>query len=167
MFFSGHDLPGLKPQFIDDFARGLPTLRESLPAYASAKQIKSSSLKRYQSILRTHFSTWLDLNDPAFSEHCREFAQTNGAAVVEVGRGLIGALIKYLNAVHSLSICSPFAKLADAGLMPERAQPRARRLQEADMPSWRSAIDKLPERHRDYPIHVQWLWPTSRRLAGA
>ena len=23
MFFSGHDLPGLKPQFIDDFAGGL------------------------------------------------------------------------------------------------------------------------------------------------
>ncbi len=137
----------------------LPTLRDSLPAYASAKQIKTSSLTRYQSILRTHFSTWLDLpvtalNDPAFSEHCREFAQTNGAAVVEVGRGLIGALIKYLNAVHSLSICSPFAKLADAGLMPERAQPRARRLQEADMPSWRSAIDKLPERQRDYLLLI-------------
>lgn len=137
----------------------MPTLRDSLPAYAEAKNIKTSSLKRYQSILRTHFSTWLDLpvtafKDPAFGEHCHGFALANGAAVVEVGRGLVGALIKYLNAVHSLTIRNPFARLADAGLMPDRAQPRARRLQEADMPAWRSAVDKLPERQRDYLLLI-------------
>ena len=137
----------------------LPTLRDALPAYAAAKNIKASSLKRYQSILRTHFATWLDLpvtalKTPAFGEHCHEFAQSHGAAVVEVGRGLIGALIKYLNAVHSLTIQNPFARLADAGLMPDRAQPRTRRLQEADMPAWRSAVDKLPERQRDYLLFI-------------
>jgi len=137
----------------------LPTLRNSLPAYAAAKNIKASSLKRYQSILRTHFSTWLDLpataiSDPAFGEHCHQFAQTNGAAVVEVGRGLIGAIIKYLNAVHSLKIPNPFNKLADAGLMPARAQPRLRRLLETDMPPWRIAVDQLPERQRDYLLLI-------------
>jgi len=137
----------------------LPTLRDSLPAYAAAKHIKASSLKRYQSILNTHFSEWLDqsvtaMKTPAFGEHCHEFAQSKGAALVEVGRGLIGALIKYLNAVHSQTIRNPFGRLADAGLMPERAQPRARRLKEIDMPVWRSAVEKLPERQHDYLLLI-------------
>jgi len=137
----------------------LPTLRESLLAYASAKNIKPLSLKRYQSILNTHFAEWLDLpvtamNATSFSEHCHQFAQTKGAALVEIGRGLIGALIKYLNAVHSQNIRNPFVKLADAGLMPPRAQPRARRLQEVDLPAWRNAVDRLPERQRDYLLLI-------------
>ena len=70
--------------------------------------------------------------------------------MVEVARGLWGALIKYLNAVHGLELDSPFAKLAAVGLMPERAQPRARVLQERDLPAWRAALDKLGERQRDF-----------------
>lgn len=69
---------------------------------------------------------------------------------MEVGRGLIGALVKYLNAVHRLDIGNPFTQLAHAGLMPSRSQPRARRLLDADLPQWRRAVDKLPERQRDY-----------------
>lgn len=133
----------------------LPTLRESVAAYATAKGIKASSLKRYNSILATHFTDWFDLpvtalGTPAFRESCHQFAQTRGAALVEVGRGLIGALMKYLNAVHSLELRSPFARLADAGLMPDRAQPRQRKLQEYDLPKWRTAVDSLPELQRDY-----------------
>ena len=70
--------------------------------------------------------------------------------MVEVARGLWGALIKYLNAVHGLGLESPFTKLAAAGLMPERAQPRARVLQESDLPAWRAAVDKLGERQHDF-----------------
>jgi integrase len=70
--------------------------------------------------------------------------------LVEVGRGILSALIKFLNAVHGLSLESPFVKLSSAGLMPERSQPRARVLQEADLPAWRDAVDKLGERQRDY-----------------
>ena len=94
------------------------------------------------------------METPAFGEHCHKFAQTKGAALVEVGRGLIGALIKYLNAVHNLNILNPFHKLADAGLMPKRAQPRARKLNEADMPAWRLAVDRLPERQRDFLLLI-------------
>lgn len=135
--------------------RQLPTLRESIAAYAEAKEIKASSLSRYESLVRTHFAEWLEqpvtaLKGPAFGEHCHEFAKTKGAALVEVGRGLIGALIKYLNAVHGLDIGNPFTKLADAGLMPDRAQPRARKLREADLPAWRQAVDRMPARQRDY-----------------
>lgn len=134
--------------------RLLPTLHDALPAYAKAKGIKPSSLKRYQSLIKTHFADWLEqpvtaLKTPAFGEHCHQFAQTKGAALVETGRGLIGALIKYLNAVHGLEINNPFDKLAAAGLMPDRAQPRARKLQEADLPQWRKAVDTLPEKQRD------------------
>ena len=52
--------------------------------------------------------------------------------------------------MHGLELDSPFAKLAAAGLMPERAQPRARVLQERDLPAWRAALDKLGERQRDF-----------------
>lgn len=141
--------------------RQLPTIRDSLPAYAKAKGIKPSSLNRYQSLMRTHFAVWLEqpvtaLKAPAFREHCHQFAQTKGAALVEVGRGLIGALIKYLNAVHGLDIETPFDKLAAAGLMPDRAQPRTRKLQEESLPRWRKAVDTLPEKQRDFLLLVAY-----------
>ncbi len=139
--------------------RRLPTLRECLADYAKAKRIKPASLKRYESILRTHFPAWLDcsvtlLKNAEFREQCHHFAQTKGAALVEVGRGLIGAIIKYLNAVHELEITNPFAKLANAGLMPDRAKPRERKLQERDLPAWRAAVDKLPSKQRDYLLLI-------------
>jgi integrase len=34
--------------------------------------------------------------------------------------------------------------------MPERSQPRARVLQEADLPAWKLAVDKLDQRQQDY-----------------
>lgn len=133
----------------------LPTLREALVAYCEAKKIKASSNKRYDSIFRTHFGDWLDrpvvdLGVQSFSEHCHAFAQSKGNALVEVGRGIVTSLIKYVNAVHGLSIESPFVKLAAAGLMPERSQPRARVLQIGDLPTWRVAVDKLGECQRDF-----------------
>lgn len=136
-------------------SKGLPTLAMSMQAYGVAKRIKASSLSRYNSVLRTHFGEWLDqsvtaLKAPAFGEHCHTFAQSNGAAVVELGRGLIGSLIKYLNAVHGIDIANPFAQLAHAGLMPSRAKPRQRRLKEIQLHAWRVAVDQLPERQRDY-----------------
>lgn len=133
----------------------LPTLWESLPSYAKAKGLKPSSLNRYESLIRIHFTDWKDssvaaLGEVAFAEHCQQFAQTKGHAIVDVGRGLISALIKYLNAVYGLSISSPFDKLAAAGLLPEHAQPRSRKLQESDLPSWYKAVSSLPEKQRDY-----------------
>ncbi len=133
----------------------LPTLREALVAYCEAKKIKDSSNKRYDSIFRTHFGDWLDrpvvdLGVQLFSEHCHAFAQSKGNALVEVGRGIVTSLIKYVNAVHGLNIESPFVKLAAAGLMPERSQPRARVLQIDYLPAWRSAVNKLGERQRDF-----------------
>lgn len=136
-------------------AAELPTMREALAAYCDAKSIKSSSRKRYNSLMRTHFGDWLDrsvsdLGSRAFAEHCHAFAQTKGAALVEVGRGIVTALIKYINAVHGLALDSPFNRLAAAGLMPDRAQPRTRVLQEADLPAWKLAVDKLGEKQRDF-----------------
>lgn len=101
--------------------RQLPILEEAIEAYAVAKDIKPGSLRRYQSILRTHFGEWWSssvaaLGEPLFAQRCHDFAQTKGAALVEVGRGLIGALLKYLNAVHCLTLENPFHRLADAGL---------------------------------------------------
>jgi integrase len=133
----------------------LPTLWEALPAYAKAKGIKASSLKRYQSMVRTHFADWKDssviaLGEVAFAEHCQQFAQSKGNAIVDVGRGLISAMIKYLNAIYGLTLISPFDKLAAAGLMPEHAQPRSRKLQETDLPGWYRAVVTLPEKQRDY-----------------
>lgn len=49
-------------------------------------------------------------------------AQNTGAAQVETGRGLIGALIRYVDAVYGLTLRTPLQKLAAAGLMPERAK---------------------------------------------
>ena len=35
-------------------------------------------------------------------------------------------------------------------MLPERTQPRARVLQESELPQWREAVDKLGQRQRDY-----------------
>ncbi|MFJ1257147.1 tyrosine-type recombinase/integrase [Cupriavidus sp. CuC1] len=106
-------------------------------------------------MLKTHFLEWMEqpvsaLRRPDFAGHCWTFAQTKGAAIVELGRGLIGSLLRYLHAVHGLDIPSPFVKLGAAGLLPARAQPRARKLKEADLPAWFGAVNKLPEPQRDY-----------------
>lgn len=135
--------------------QGLPTLREAYGAYCSTKGIKASSQRRYESFYRTHFGAWLDqpvdtLGHGAFAEHCHDFSQNTGKSLVEMGRGVIGAIIKYVNAVYGLEIQSPFVRLAAAGLLPERTQPRARVLQESELPQWREAVDKLGERQRDY-----------------
>lgn len=139
----------------------IPTIWAALPTYAKAKRIQPSSLKRYESIIRTHFADWKDssvmvLGEAAFAEHCQNFSRSNGNAVVDVGRGLISSLIKYLNAVHGLSIISPFDKLAAAGLMPEHAQPRTRKLQESDLLSWYKAVCTLPEKQRDYLMLIAY-----------
>lgn len=136
-------------------AIALPSFRAALSAYCAAKGIKASSQKRYDSLLRTHFGEWLDrpvseLGGTDFAEHCHAFAQSKGNALVEVGRGIVTALIKYINAVHGLSLESPFNRLAAAGLMPERSQPRVRVLQEADLPAWKTAVDTLGEKQRDF-----------------
>ena len=68
----------------------------------------------------------VDLGSQGFAEHCHDFAQTRGSALVEVGRGIVSALIKYVNAVHELALESPFTRLAAAGLLPDRSQPRVR-----------------------------------------
>lgn len=135
--------------------RQLPTLLKLIPEYCAAKKLKASSLKRYGSIIRTHFAPWMDqpisaLTGAAFSEHCHLFAQNTGNALVEVGRGLLGALLRYVNAVYGLTLESPFHKLAAAGLMPERAKPRARLLREDELPQWRAALEKIGEKQRDY-----------------
>ncbi|MDB5795719.1 MAG: hypothetical protein JWR25_2098, partial [Noviherbaspirillum sp.] len=132
-----------------------PVLAEAIAKYCEAKKLRDSSKERYLSIVRTHFRDWQNLTvdklaDGSFAEHCHRYAQTKGAALVEVGRGLIGALFKYLNATYGLSLESPFNKLAAAGLMPERAGPRLRKLMEADLPIWKNAVERLPEGQRDY-----------------
>jgi integrase len=133
----------------------LPTLRAAYVGYCEAKGIKASSQRRYESFLRAHFGAWLDqpvdhMGHGAFAEHCHDFSQNTGKSLVELGRGVIGAVIKYINAVYGLEIQSPFVRLAAAGLLPERTQPRARVLQESELPQWREAVDKLGERQRDY-----------------
>lgn len=133
----------------------IPTLQQAYLAYCRDKKIKASSQKRYESFYRTHFGEWLDrpvtdMGHGAFAEHCREFAQSKGSALVELGRGTVGAVLKYVNAVHGLALESPFGKLAAVGLLPERTQPRARVLQVEDLPRWRAAVETLPERPRDY-----------------
>ncbi|WP_175106781.1 tyrosine-type recombinase/integrase [Pararobbsia alpina] len=133
----------------------LPTLRQVLPEYAKAKKVKASSLARYESLLKTHFADWFDrpvsaLKEPAFGDHCYAFAQTRGAAIVDLGRGIVGSIIKYLFAVHGVSIESPFLRLSAAGLMPDRPQPRARNLDESDLLAWWNAVDCLTEKQGDY-----------------
>nr|WP_273654992.1 site-specific integrase [Caballeronia novacaledonica] len=133
----------------------LPTLREALTEYAEAKKVKASSLTRYESLLRTHFSDWFDrpvsaLRDSTFADHCHRFAQLKGAALVDLGRGIVGSILKFLGAVHGVEIASPFVKLSAAGLLPERPQPRARKLSEDRMSAWFAAVAALPEMQRDY-----------------
>lgn len=137
----------------------LPTLREVYVAYCVAKGIKPSSQRRYESFFRTHFGDWLDqsvdqMGHGAFAEHCHWFSQNTGNSLVELGRGVIGAVIKFVNAVHGLNIKSPFVRLAAAGLLPERTKPRARVLQESELSLWREAVDKLKERQREYLYFV-------------
>jgi len=139
--------------------RVLPPLREVVAAYCDAKRIKASSRQRYDSLFRTHFAHWQerpvsDLALPEFTAHCQAFASTRGAALVEMGRGVIGAVLKYASAMHSLDLPSPFTKLAAVGLLPDRAQPRARVLQEADLPAWKRALDQLGERQHDFLLLV-------------
>ena len=138
---------GRTPSRVKTVAAVSPTLRFALMDYYLAKKIKASSQKRYESLMRTHFGEWLEesvseLGGLAFAAHCRAFANSKGSALVEVGRGILSALIKFLNAVHGLQLESPFVKLSAAGLMPERSQPRARVLQEADLPAWRDAVQR-------------------------
>jgi integrase len=133
----------------------LPTVKDGLAAYCKAKGIKDSSQRRYDSVFRTHFRDWLDrpvgeMGQSAFAEHCHDFVQSTGSSLVEVARGIIGALLKYINAVHGLTLVSPFAKLAAVGLLPEKTQPRARVLQESELAAWKAAVDQLGERQRDY-----------------
>lgn len=133
----------------------LLTLRELLAEYAKAKRVKASSLTRYESVLRTHFTEWMDrpvsaLKDSAFATHCHEFAQSKGAAVVDLGRGIVGSMLRYLGAVHGIEIPSPFVRLGAAGLMPDRPKPRDRKLSEGDLKAWFPAIESLPDVQRDY-----------------
>ena len=135
--------------------KALPTLREACAAYCAAKAVKDISKKRYDSLFRVHFGDWLDrpvkeLAEPAFFDHCQTFAATKGASIVELGRGVLGALLKYVNVLHETDLISPFTKLAVIGLMPNRATPRARMLQEGDLPAWRAAVDTLDECRRDF-----------------
>ncbi len=124
----------------------MPTVKDAILAYGIAKRLKPGSKKRYDSIFRTHFGDWLDrpvsaLADPGFAEDCHKFGQTKGAALVEVGRGVVGSLFKYLNAVHGLNLVSPFGRLAAAGLLPERSKPRARLLRDEGINLTCGAID--------------------------
>jgi hypothetical protein len=131
----------------------LPTLRQAYLDYCKAKKIKASSQKRYESLFRTHFGAWLDrsvadLGGQEFFDHCRDFAGSKGKALVEIARGVVTALIRFVNAVHGLALLPPFPRLAAAGLLPERAQPRARVLQISDLPAWKVAVDQLGERQQ-------------------
>jgi len=133
----------------------LPTLRQVLAEYSKAKKVKASSVARYQSVLKTHFAEWFDrsvsaMKDSSFGDHCHRFAQTKGAALVDLGRGIIGSILRFLVAVHGLDISNPFVRLGAAGLMPNRPQPRDRKLTECGLPAWFKAVDFLPEIQCDY-----------------
>ncbi|OXI91590.1 hypothetical protein CFB40_02445 [Burkholderia sp. AU31652] len=132
-----------------------PTLRQALGEYARAKKVKPSSLTRYESLLRTHFHEWLDrpvsaLRESAFGDHCHKFARSKGAALVDLGRAIIGSIASYLGAVYGVTIESPFVRLGAAGLLPGRPEARVRKLTEGDLPLWHKAVATLPERQRDY-----------------
>ena len=70
-----------------------------------------------------------------FEAHCHTFAYSKESALVEIGRGNLSALIKDLNTVQGLQLESPSTKLTAAGSRQERFQPRARVLQETDLPA--------------------------------
>ncbi|WP_185715160.1 site-specific integrase [Burkholderia cenocepacia] len=133
----------------------MPTLRQALGEYAKAKKVKPSSLTRYESLLKTHFNEWFGrpvsaLRESAFGDHCHKFAQSKGAALVDLGRAIIGSIASYLGAVYGLAIESPFVRLRAAGLLPGRPEPRVRKLAESDLSAWHKAVDTLPELQRDY-----------------
>lgn len=132
----------------------MKSLKDILPQYIKDKGLKSSSEKRYDSIMRTHFADWYErpvneLSSTEFSQHCHQFVQSKTVSITEMGRAFIGAITKYINAIYGLNLVSPFHRLAAAGLMTEKVQPRKRKLQEADLPTWYQAVSKLPERQRD------------------
>lgn len=152
-------LPILRQCRAGDFVKPariqLPTLRQTLDDYGTARKVKASSLHRYRSILTTHFAEWLDkpvsaLSSVAFQQHCHEFVQAKGAALVDLGRGVISSLLKFVGAVHNVDIPSPFARLGAAGLMPARPAARARKLDETRLPEWTKCVDTLPAPQRDY-----------------
>ncbi|MBJ9968522.1 site-specific integrase [Burkholderia seminalis] len=149
----------------------LPTLRQALGEYAKAKKVRPSSLTRYESLLKTHFHEWLDrpvsaLREAAFGDHCHKFAQSKGAALVDLGRAVIGSIISYLGAVHAMDIESPFVRLGAAGLLPGRPEPRARKLTEGDLPAWHRAVGMLPELQRDY-LRLMLLTGLRKSAGGA
>lgn len=152
-------LPILRQCRAGDFVKPariqLPTLEQALNDYGQARKVKASSLARYRSILTTHFAAWLDkpvsaLASAAFRQHCHEFAQNKGAALVDLGRGIVGSLLKYVGAVHNVEIPNPFVKLGAAGLMPARPAARARKLDGTRLPEWAKGVDLLPDGQRDY-----------------
>lgn len=85
---------------------------------------------------------------------------------MEVSRGLWGALIKFINAVHGLELVSPFTKLAAAGLLPDRAQPRARVQQECDLRAWKAALDSLNDLGIKPPTGGAWSYTQVQRVIG-
>jgi len=58
--------------------------------------------------------------------------------------------LQVLQGSFSLDLASPFDGLASAGLMPARAKPRSRVLDEDQLPQWYQAIQHLGERHKCY-----------------
>lgn len=49
-----------------------------------------------------------------------------------------------------MELASPFTKLSKMGLLPDRVQPRARVLQETDLPAWKVVVARLGEVQRDF-----------------
>lgn len=132
----------------------LPTPREPLFTCGEAKGLKASSCTRYDSLFRMHFGDWLDrsadaLVSSAFPEHRAAFASSKGNPLVEVGRGVMTALIPYVNALHGVHLKAPFTRVTGAELLPARAKPRARVLQEVDLPKGFAAVESLPAKPRD------------------
>ncbi|MBI1174554.1 MAG: tyrosine-type recombinase/integrase [Sideroxydans sp.] len=131
-----------------------PSIREMLPQYIKDKGLKAPTQRRYDSLMRTHFPDWYDkpvneLSSPLFAEHCHKFVQTQTVSVTEMGRAFIGAITRYVNAIFGMNITSPFIRLAAAGLMNEKVQPRKRRLEESRLPEWYQAVNRLPDQQRD------------------
>lgn len=51
---------------------------------------------------------------------------------------------------RAMELASPFTKLSTVGPLPDRVQPRARVLQEADLPAWKVVVAQLGEVQRDF-----------------
>lgn len=132
----------------------MDSIHDILPQYIKDKGLKSATQKRYDSMMRSHFTDWYErpvneLTSTEFAKHCHQFVQTQTVSVTEMGRAFIGAITKYINAIYGLNIVSPFHRLAAAGLMTEKVQPRKRKLQEDDLPTWYQAVTQLPEKQND------------------